>query len=389
MSFYDSYDSCEPYDPNDPYDVQDVSAEIALRLGDADIWDPDCWDQCFPPESEEDQAPAVPWKLAEDPVPAMDQWPDSEFSSFKKGHNALVFDNVERMLGHLHKRVDPRPTTDRLRVCMGSARTMYRSDRHVFQLLGVHHIDALAFSIIPDFCRFVESRSYGEHPQIGRFMFARDYVAAQFIGRQDEHLYLFCINARGTLKEPVVLHRGVEDRAIFSMPRLMMEVMRYRPSAVLLAHNHPGGTMRPSQDDILCTRQVIDALTLIGIPLLDHLIIAERQAISMRENGFIPECVWMSQHPKHYLLRNWLLPPPPKKPKKPKVLTPEQQAAAAARALRARRREWLHQISMARALLRRSKADAERAMKVYRRMQAKENAYRRAHPEEFPPKKKH
>ena len=370
----------------DPYDVQDVSAEIALRLGDVDFYDPECWDACFPPESEDD-APVQPWNLLEDPLPGKDQWIKSEFPDFTDEANSRVFDLMETMLGQLHKREDPRPTADRLRVCLCSAQTLYKVDRYVLERLGINHIEALAFSLIPDFCRMVETRSYSQHPQIGCYALAGNFVTSQFLGRQDEHLYLFCINARGTLKALVVLHKGIEDRALFSMSKLLLEVLRYRPSAILLAHNHPGGTMRPSQADILCTQQVIEAMIPLGVPLLDHLIVAGRQAISMRENGFIPECMWMQQNPKHYLLRNWLLPPKPTKPREPRVLTPEQQAAAKARALRVNRRKWLRQISLAKTYLRRSKETAEKAMRIYRRMQAREIAYQRTHPEEFPKKK--
>ena len=45
-----------------------------------------------------------------------------------------------------------------------------------------------------------------------------------------------------------------------------------------------------------------------GISLLDHVIIAGRSAVSMRENGFVPTALWASQHPQTALLRNWLCP---------------------------------------------------------------------------------
>ena len=85
--------------------------------------------------------------------------------------------------------------------------------------------------------------------------------------------------------------------------------MRVHPAAIVISHNHPGNTLRPSQEDIDCTHELLHALDAVGIPLLDHIIIAGRSAVSMRENGFVPTALWMKQKPQSALLRDWLLAP--------------------------------------------------------------------------------
>ena len=60
---------------------------------------------------------------------------------------------------------------------------------------------------------------------------------------------------------------------------------------------------------------LLRALDAVEIPLLDHIVIAGRSAVSMRENGFVPTALWMKQQPQSALLRDWLLPPEAPSPK--------------------------------------------------------------------------
>ena len=56
-----------------------------------------------------------------------------------------------------------------------------------------------------------------------------------------------------------------------------------RAVAIMIAHNHPSGSLDPSTDDLLTTRRLADAGRLLGIPLLDHLIVGEEGFVSLRE----------------------------------------------------------------------------------------------------------
>ena len=143
-------------------------------------------------------------------------------------------------------------------------------------------------------------------PVLGRLCDASAYLASCFHGLQVERFCLFCLDARGRLKEQVLLQTGTADTALFDLRGLLAEAVRTRADAVLVSHNHPGLTPRPSEDDIRSTEDAIRALTAVGIPLLDHVVVSGHQAVSMRDNGFIPTSLWLNQHPNHPLLVNWL-----------------------------------------------------------------------------------
>jgi len=60
-----------------------------------------------------------------------------------------------------------------------------------------------------------------------------------------------------------------------------------RAASIILAHNHPSGILAPSPDDIITTRQLIDAGNIIGISVLDHIIVTKKGYLSFKEKGLM------------------------------------------------------------------------------------------------------
>jgi DNA repair protein RadC len=73
----------------------------------------------------------------------------------------------------------------------------------------------------------------------------------------------------------------IEPRLIFR--RAILE----HAAAVICLHNHPSGNPEPSREDVLITKQLVEAGRLLGIPLRDHLIIAADTFTSLAERGLI------------------------------------------------------------------------------------------------------
>jgi DNA repair protein RadC len=63
--------------------------------------------------------------------------------------------------------------------------------------------------------------------------------------------------------------------------------LREAASAFVLVHNHPSGDPEPSSDDATFTRSVAEAATVVGTPLIDHVIVARRRTVSMLERGLL------------------------------------------------------------------------------------------------------
>jgi DNA repair protein RadC len=92
-----------------------------------------------------------------------------------------------------------------------------------------------------------------------------------------QHRVLACEEAfRGTLTQTSVYPREIVKAGL-----------RANAAAVIFAHNHPSGAAQPSRADELLTRNLKDALALVDIKVLDHFIVAGRQALSFAERGLL------------------------------------------------------------------------------------------------------
>lgn len=83
------------------------------------------------------------------------------------------------------------------------------------------------------------------------------------------------------------LFRGTTDGASIYPKEVVREVINRNAYAVIFAHNHPSGTAEPSQADKLVTRRLRDALALIEVKVLDHLVVGETRCVSFADRGLI------------------------------------------------------------------------------------------------------
>ncbi len=83
------------------------------------------------------------------------------------------------------------------------------------------------------------------------------------------------------------LFRGTIDGASVHPREVVRRVLELNAAAVIFAHNHPSGLTEPSQSDIRITQRLKDALALIDVRVLDHLIIGAGEGVSLAEKGLL------------------------------------------------------------------------------------------------------
>jgi DNA repair protein RadC len=107
---------------------------------------------------------------------------------------------------------------------------------------------------------------------------------------RDTPYELFCclhLDNRHRLIAFEELFRGTIDGASVYPREVVKQALARNAAAVILAHNHPSGVAEPSQADELVTRRLREALQLVDIRVLDHLIVADNGCLSFAERGLI------------------------------------------------------------------------------------------------------
>ncbi len=85
----------------------------------------------------------------------------------------------------------------------------------------------------------------------------------------------------------VELSRGVVNTVEVSVRRIVEQALKKNAVGVILAHNHTSGIALPSREDEITTIQVKKALSMVGIELIDHIVVADDDYVSMMDSGML------------------------------------------------------------------------------------------------------
>ena len=152
--------------------------------------------------------------------------------------------------------------------------------------VGEHTADHLCRQ--PDYYAYYEyDRWAREKAELLTVQRACNYCTSMFGRQQEEALAIVCMDVRKAVIAHQVLSVGTVDEAPI-YPRMVAEAaLRYHAHSVILVHNHPSGSAEPSVGDVEVSRRVSDALQTLEIKLVDHIIVAGPQALSLKEAGYL------------------------------------------------------------------------------------------------------
>lgn len=115
----------------------------------------------------------------------------------------------------------------------------------------------------------------------------KEYVRTKLGGLDHEVFAIMFLDSRHRLIEYVEMFRGTVDCAAVYPREVVKEALKHNADAVLIAHNHPSGIAEPSVNDRAITLHVREALKLVDIRVLDHVIVAGTETITFAERGLL------------------------------------------------------------------------------------------------------
>src|SRR5690606_2013196 len=113
----------------------------------------------------------------------------------------------------------------------------------------------------------------------------KQFCALRLAPLRVEHCIALFLDSQLQLIECAEVARGTLAHASVYPREVAKAALGHHPAAPLLAHNHPPGLAEPSPADIALTRQLKQALALVDIQLLDHLIVGATEVTSLAERG--------------------------------------------------------------------------------------------------------
>lgn len=115
----------------------------------------------------------------------------------------------------------------------------------------------------------------------------RDYCRKLLSNKPVEHCIALLLNAQNQILECQQVSKGTLTQAAVYPREVVKLALENNASGIILAHNHPSGFAEPSPGDIVMTRQLEQALEVVDVALLDHIIVAGPHTISLYELGYM------------------------------------------------------------------------------------------------------
>lgn len=203
------------------------------------------------------------------------------------GPHALSDVEILSLVLRLAPRQCPQAKAAELLADMGSLRTIATAERNTLLAHGFNESSYVALHAGLELTR----RHYHElmmcGPALGNPGATREYVRMKLRDRPHEVFACIYLNSRNRVIAYEELFRGTIDGSSVHPREVVKHALAHNCSSIILAHNHPSGGAEPSQADELITRRLKQALGLVDIRLVDHLIVADGVCTSFAERGLL------------------------------------------------------------------------------------------------------
>lgn len=209
-------------------------------------------------------------------------------------HGPAIFADhelVEMLLYYTMPRGDTNELAHKLIESYGSiSGLMEASAAELMMHKGIGEQTGTFFALMREMMRRYAKDLYGQWDCYDTISKIGKYIWSYFLGLNCERLYAMFFNGRMNILDCVLLAEGTVQEATVPIRRIAEMAFQKRAVSVVIAHNHPSGFATPSSEDEVTTVRVREALNVIGVRLLEHLVITNTNFFPiMKTRNAMPE----------------------------------------------------------------------------------------------------
>ncbi len=209
----------------------------------------------------------------------------------RKRYLATGFDSfqdhevLEMILYNCYTRINTNDIAHNLIEAFGSLSAVLEAPVDSLKKAGLSERVAVYLRMIPDIARVYLDDRNNSREKIISLDTIGDYFVSKFIGRIDESVILLLMDAKCKELFCGVVATGSSCGSDVPIRSIVDLAMRYNATNAAIAHNHPSGVALPSRNDIKATDALYSTLSLVGVRLVDHIIVADNDYISLRDSA--------------------------------------------------------------------------------------------------------
>ena len=193
---------------------------------------------------------------------------------------------LEFLLMQTIPRCDVNPIAHRLLLHFGSLSAVFEADPVELQKIEGVGLNSAAFlTMIPQLLQRYDRDRSRDTRIITSVERAGYYLLPFFAGEGNECVYLMCLDGKCKLLDCRKVFEGSINLVHISIRKITEAALLHRATSIILAHNHPSGVALPSHEDLESTQLLAQTLKPLGIQLVDHLVFADGDFVSMRSGS--------------------------------------------------------------------------------------------------------
>ncbi len=157
----------------------------------------------------------------------------------------------------------------------------------LMKVRGIGQVKAVTLKCVAELAARIARESFRNSVFFSNASEVAGYYSEQMRHLTFEETRLVCLNSASRFLGDCVLSTGLVNQTLLSAREVFLKALEYQAVYIILLHNHPGGDPRPSRQDIIMTKQLCEAGSLMNIKLLDHIIIGDSSYVSLKDSGYI------------------------------------------------------------------------------------------------------
>lgn len=195
---------------------------------------------------------------------------------------------LEVLLYYAVPRRDTNPIAHELINRFGSLQAVFAAPAaELEQVPGLGRNAAVLIKLVPELHRKAMLSASANETVLNTTERIGGFFRDLFAGQSEEVMYQLCLDAKGRKLHVYKVGEGDVGSVGLNIRRIMENALHSHAMMVVLAHNHPSGVALPSREDETATELAREALEAMGVALVDHIIVADDDYVSLRESGRI------------------------------------------------------------------------------------------------------
>ena len=195
---------------------------------------------------------------------------------------------LELLLFYGIPRKDVNPLAHTLLEEFGSLEAVFAAPVETLeQVDGVGRSTAVLLKLVPHLMRRAHISSVAKETVLDTVDRIGDFFSNLFLAESNEVMYQLCLDAKGRKLNCRKISEGDPASINVNTRTIVQNALKCNAVMVAIAHNHPSGVAFPSHADKIATSQFRDALSAVNVTLIDHIVVANDDYISFRNDGLL------------------------------------------------------------------------------------------------------